>query len=261
VASYDEVIPPGQVGYVNATLDTHKLRGTVGRGITVYTDDPRRESVMLPIRGEVVGGASVLPQESLFLSTHGRGEVPGMLLVQREPSEKGTLELTNIQVSAPWIEVHAIPLTELRPASDGIPTGRPGDWVLQVELLDSAPYGRFSESVRFETGLERQEAIEIPITVAVQPPVRLSLTELELPSTPGDSRGTILLTVRRDLDPRALKVESDTGELSLEVEPSGPRGYKVHAAWNGQGPPHGTITFKVGGESFSIPVVAAPRPS
>ena len=87
MASYDEVIPPGKVGQVIATLDTHKLRGSVGRGITVYTDDPRDPSLLLTIRAEVVGGASVLPQESLFLSGAGPGAAPGFLLVQREPSE------------------------------------------------------------------------------------------------------------------------------------------------------------------------------
>ena len=83
MASFDEVIPPGEVGHIEATLDTKKLSGSVGRGITVYTDDPHSPKVFLTVRATVVGGVMVLPQEMIYLNSRARKQRPPMVLVRR----------------------------------------------------------------------------------------------------------------------------------------------------------------------------------
>ena len=46
MASFDEVIPPGQVGRVTAKIDTKEFRGPVDRSITLFTDDPDQPQVL-----------------------------------------------------------------------------------------------------------------------------------------------------------------------------------------------------------------------
>ena len=89
MASFDEVIPPGKAGHVTAKLDTTKLHGAVGRGITVRTDDPAKPALFLTVRGEIVGGVTILPDEVLQLNNHTSGPTSGTVLVTRGAGETG----------------------------------------------------------------------------------------------------------------------------------------------------------------------------
>jgi hypothetical protein len=263
VASFDEVIPPGQVGHIDAKLDTHKLRGSVGRGITVYTDDPALPKVFLTVKATVVGGVVVLPQEMLSVAGRGRGRNIPSVLLRREASETGQLEIADATPSVPWLVVTTEKLEQSRPGADGMPAGMPGDWLVGVTLGPSAPYGRFRESLKLKTGLERQPELTIPVLVTRQAPIRLSAERVAFPREvdPGQQPQTVLLTVRRDLDPTALTVETDSELLTVELEPSGRRGYKVHVRWQGEDRPRGAITFRLGEESYELPVVEPEDPS
>jgi len=262
VASFDEVIPPGEVGYIDAELDTKKLHGSVGRGITVYTDDPQSPKVLLTVRAMVVGGVLVLPREMISLNTAaGAQNAPGVL-VRRDSSETGELEIGELTTSVSWLAATAEALVEPRPAADGLPPGKPGDWLVMVRAESSVPYGQHRETLRFKTGLERQSEVSIPVLVLRRAPVRLSAEQVEFPAaSESTSRQTVLLTVRRDLDPQDLRVETDPESLTVELEPSGRRGYKVHVSWQGEDRPHGAITFHVGQESYELPVVDPTDPS
>jgi hypothetical protein len=263
VASFDEVIPPGQVGFVNATLDTKKLHGSIGRGITVYTDDPVVPKLFLTVRAVVLGGVSILPYEMVTVSNRGPSNRAPKLLIRRESSETAELAIRDPEATVPWLSVAAERLEEPRPAGDGLPSGFPGDWMLFIELDETAPYGRYREQVRFKTGLGRQPDVSIPVVVDSRPPVQLSTERLVLESSEagGVTRGTVLLTVRRGLDPKMLEVEARPETLEIELEPSGRRAYKVHVGWQGTDNPRGEITFRVGAESYSLPVFSSSDPS
>ena len=257
MASFDEVIPPGQVGHIDAKLDTQKLRGSVGRGITVYTDDPNLPKVFLTVKATVVGGVVILPHEMISVSGGGRGRNSPAVLLRREPSETGQVQISDVTPSVPWLAVTTERLEETRPGSGGLPLGMPGDWLVAVTVDPSAPYGRFRESLKLKTGLERQAELTIPVLVNRQAPIRLSAEQVAFPveSDPGQQPQTVLLTVRHDLDPTKLTVETDSDLLTVELVPSGRRGYKAHVRWQGDDRPHGAITFRLGTESYVVPVV------
>ena len=263
MASFDEVIPPGQVGFVNATLDTEKLHGSIGRGITVYTDDPAVPKLFLTVRAIVLGGVAILPHEMVSVSNRGPSNRGPKLLIRRESTETAELAIRDAEATVPWLRVTAERLMQPRPAGDGLPSGLPGDWVLFVELDETAPYGRYREQVHFKTGVGRQPDVSIPVVVDSRPPVQLSTERLMLGTSEagGVPRETVLLTVRRDLDPKMLEVDARPETLEVELEPSGRRGYKVHVGWQGTDSPRGEITFRVGAESYSLPVAASSDPS
>jgi hypothetical protein len=252
------------VGHIDATLDTKKLRGAVGRGITVYTDDPGLPKVFLTVSATVVGGVQVLPQPVMsIVSEGGPGRNAPMVLVRTEPSETGVVEIVDVKPSVPWLVATVERLEEPRPGGDGVPAGIPGDWLIGVTLGPSAPFGRFRESLQVRTGLEREPELTIPVIVTRQAPILLSAERVVFPreSDPSEQPQTVLLSVRRDLDPADLTVETDADLLTVELEPSGERGYKVRVRWEGDERPHGTITFRVGNESYELPVAEPEDPS
>lgn len=249
------------MGHIDATLDTKKLRGSVGRGITVYTDDPGLPKVFLTLSATVVGGVQVLPQPVMAVASAGRNAP--MVLVRREATETGVVKISDVKPSVPWLVATVERLEEARPGADGVPPGMPGDWLVGVTLDPSAPYGRFRESLQVKTGLERQPEVTIPVVVTRRAPVRLSAERVVFPreSDPNEQPQTVLLTVRRDLDPTALTVETDSDLLLVDLEPSGKRGYKVRVRWEGDDRPQGAITFRLGNESYELPVVEPEDPS
>jgi len=253
VASFDEVIPPGKAGHVTAKLDTTKLHGAVGRGITVRTDDPAKPVLFLTVRGEIVGGVTILPDEVLQLNNHTSGPTSGTVLVTRGAGETETLAISDVKVSVPWLVVQAEELRAASPGGDGLPAAKPGDWRIHVAPGEGIPYGRQRAEVTFSTGLSRQREVVLPVMVFLEPPVRLSTERLSLPQGEAAS-GTVLLTVRPGLDPASLEVEGRPSTLETSLEPAGPRGFKLHVSWHGSGEARGEILFRVGGESFSLPV-------
>ena len=256
MTSFDEVIPPGKAGHVTAKLDTTKLHGAVGRGITVRTDDPAKPALFLTVRGEIVGGVTILPDEVLHLNNNTGGPTAGSVLVTRGNGETEPLTIADLKVSVPWLVVRAEEIRTPSPGGDGLPAAKPGDWRIHVAPGDGVPYGRQRAEVTFSTGLSRQREVVLPVMVFLEPPVRLSTERLGL--TQGDAgSGTVLLTLRPGLDPAALQVEGRPAAIETQLEPSGPRGFKVHVSWRGEGEPSGEILFRVGGESFSLPVYSS----
>jgi hypothetical protein len=255
VASFTEVIPPGKVGSIDAELDTTKLHGDVGRGITVYSDDPVRPSVFVTIHARVNGGVVLVPGDRVALTNRDHGGMKRTFVVRRERNENESIRIDELQASAPWLKVSAQPVTPDSPKIPDTPAAFPGDWIVIVEAAET-PYGRHAETLTFSTGLSRQPEVEVTVGADFLPPVTLSEKSLALPS--GDSgRQTLLLTVRQDLDPASLRVESRPDALETVLERSGRRGYKLHVAWNSADPASGEIVFHVGDEEFRLPVSPA----
>lgn len=256
VVDYDEEIAPGATGAIAAKLDSASLHGAVDRGITVATDDPESPAIAFTLRAVVVSSVTFEPFERVQLSNRTAALRRGAVVVRRESTESGTLAITDVRASAAWLRVDARAASAEEAARDGLPATRPGDWIVEVELAGPVPYGRSSETVQFRTGLPRQPEVSLPVFVDAQPPVRLSVSPLELPAS-ADADATVVVTVRRGLDAAGLDVAADTDALALELERSGPQAYKLHVRRTRASSGGAQIAFRVGGETYSLPVVAA----
>jgi hypothetical protein len=256
------VIPPGQVGYLTATLKTTRLRGKVGKGISVYSNDTDKPSVRLTIRAVVLGSVVVLPREQLVIGGPA-GRIGGSrVLVRQDPLETGKLEITDLETTSPWLSATARRLEEPTPPGEGLPKGQIGDWLVEVAIDDSGrtSTGRTRDELRFKTGLKRQPEVSIPITVDLRPPVNLSVPRLVLiPPAEGEvASKTVMATVRRGLEANALKVETGNPALEAKLDLVGPRRYEVHFTWNGEELGDASVLFRVGSESHRLPVKVAP---
>ncbi len=244
------------MGYVTATLNTKKLRGTVGKGITVYTNDPVTSKVMLKVVAKVVGSVVVLPDERFVLGNVGHTRRFMERLIQKDPTENGELKITGIETSFPWLKASARQLTEGRSGARNRPGGRAGDWLLELKVEGTPGYSKQEGTVEFKTGLERQPVVSLPVRIDFRAPVNLSKRALELQGKMATD--TVLLSVRRGLDPEQLTVQAEPKSLKVELEKSGERMYKAHVEWRGGSATEGVVTFGLDQDRIELPVRMAP---
>lgn len=243
-------------------LHTEKLRGAVGRPITVRTNDPTRPTVVLTVRANVLASVEIFPFESVHLSNRGPSLARSILLVKKDPTEAGELTISRASASVPWLAVQPVRLSAERPGATGIPTGKPGDWVVEVTLVGRPDYGRHAAEIGFSTGLPREPEVRIPVTADLTPPVSLSRERIEIP-WPAEveaATATVLVQVRLGLDPSSLTASSENAGLAVVLERAGPRGFKLAARWTESRPPDGAVVLRIGDESVRIPVAAAAGP-
>ena len=224
----------------------------MGRGITVETNDPRRPRIFLTVRALVLGSVELLPGTTMAMTNRRPEMRVGRILVRQDPTEPGELRLTDVSTTADWLVAEATRLTERRPTEGRMGPGRPGDWLVEVEIGDNHPYGRAAETLRFKTGLPREPEVEVAITLDLQAPVTLSRNEVVLQRP--DSTETVLISIRRDLDVDQLEVEAHPSAVQAQLERSG-RHYKMHVSWDARDAgAEGSITLRVGSESVQLPV-------
>lgn len=260
MASFDEAIPPGEVGYLTATLKTSTLRGKVGRGITVHSNDPVQPRLSLTIRAVILGSVVMLPHERILVSNHPARRSRNQVVVRQDPTEVGELVISDLQTSAPWLEATASRVEENIPAEGGLPGRRPGDWVIRVERTGvGIEYGRRQERLSFGTGLKRQPRVELPISVDIRPPVLLSTNRVELKPAQdgGSSSATLLVSVPRGFPASELRASAEPEGLSVELEPSGERHFKARLSWTGEELDKGSLIFTLGTDRYTVPVLHA----
>jgi hypothetical protein len=260
VASFDEVIPPGKVGTIRASIHTANLKGPIGKSITVTHDDASQQAIVLGVTAKVVGSVDVFPFAALQLARHRRGfENPAKLLLRKDATEKGTLAVGGVVASASWLKVSARKVDAAEPPVDGIPAAQPGDFVLSVQA-EAAPSGSHAENVTLKTGLPREPKLTIPVTVSVQPAVTLQPAALSL-APPADAKegatGQVLASIREDLDPKTLSFRSDDPAFVVRADPPGERAFRLIVTREGKGSKPAdatTVHIKVGAETVDLPV-------
>jgi hypothetical protein len=260
VASFDEVVPPGQAGSIKVSIHTANYKGPIGKGITVTHDDTSQGPIMLSVKANVVGSAVVFPYPSLTLAPRMKGfKQPAQLLIRRDETEKGTLDITGLTASVPWLKTTLRKVTAPEPAVEGLPAAIPGDYVISV-LVDHAPVGSTAQTLTFKTGLTRESQMTIPVMVTVRAPVVLQPNELILqpkPEASDEATGQILAAIREDLDPKTLVVTADDKAFVVKLDPPGERAFKLIVDWKAKGKKSATETtvhLRVGEDSVDLPV-------
>ena len=246
------MIPPGQVGKIHTQLDTSAQAGLIGKGVSIFTNDPAVSVSQVVIRARVVGSVAMLPGYRAMISNRNPETRSTPFLIRKEPDEPGEARITEARASVPWIGVEVQELTEKVPSERGIPAGWPGDWRLVATLKQGAPSGRSNQTVSFKTGLPREPEVTVQIAVDVQPPVNLNAEEIRLVA--GQPQ-TVLASVRQDLRTQKLSLSAPNG-LSARVEPGGRRFLKLHLQWSGP-PPEAPVELlmEIGGETQTTPIV------
>lgn len=260
MASYDEVIPPGQVGRVTAKINTKELRGPADRGITLTTNDPDQPQVQLWIHVEAAGSVLLLPRGALDLRP-GHPTLPPVakLLVRQYPGEKGEMRIADMKVDAPWLRVSSRTLTAPQATAEGLPDALPGDVVLAVEVAGEVPEGTHKQTLRFTTGLPSEPEVEVPVTVFLRPRLTVSAEEIVFgPREPdGTRKAAVVVSLREDVAKEPLAIEGPAGTQSA-FDSAGRNRFNVHLTWSGKDEPRGSVVFRAGAASRSVPIAPSP---
>ncbi len=264
MASFDEAILPGQAGKVTASIRTDGYSGPISKTIAVRTNDPAHPSVTLTLRATVVASVNFYPGRNLVLSVGRSDENVVRTLVRKDESETGTLEISEIASTVPWLSATARKIGEAGAVEPGLPPAEPGDWLIEARLVGDAPPSPSSVGVRFKTGLAREPEAAVWVSVRTMPALAVSAPSivLDAPQPGQPASGSTILTVRWDLDPTALRVTAEPTPFSVRTSPLGPRSFRLEITWTegeaGASPRQGRVTVILGSERATVFVRVLP---
>ncbi len=152
---YDEVIPPGASTALKLVVDTRTLHpGTVSKSVTIRTDAPGSERVILQIKMNLFTPLEILPRATVYLSGR-QGDSPDSKLLAR-PHRDG-MKITGVVSNNEHIEV-SLEAAEPIARKDGPATGlanqmlpRAGDFWVNIKVKPGAPVGLLSGRVDVKT--------------------------------------------------------------------------------------------------------------
>ena len=245
---------------MEVTLDTASLRGSLGRNISVYSNASNAPSLFLTLRATILAGVELYPQTQIMMDNRKPELHSARLLIRKVITQPGQLVVSDVVASADWLAVSARPLEPDSPGDPELPEPWPGDWLLEIAFDGPPSNGRTQQAVRFKTGLDLEPDVEVPIDVMGWPPVNISTERLVLEASPAEAPkiATVVFSLRRGLDPELLEVEGEPSSIGIRFEKSGRRHFKLHASWQGGDEREGAIHFKLGRESFRLPVELRP---
>lgn len=230
-----EVLAPGEVATIAATVDTRFEHGHSLSVVTLATNDPHKPKIDLKIEGDVKPQVTAEPADLDFGKVHHGAAVSRKVVLSDLVSGK-RFALKSVKNSSPYIKV----TTGAR--SDG----KPGA-VLHVKLLPTMPPGPISDTIQIDNNLS-------PLRVAVLGTVEGDLTVKPpqvsfgiLPHHQGAIR-IIRLTNTGRRAVKVLGVESTNHSVQAQVQPVTPgKEYKVTLALRPNTPDgqiRGALTIK-----------------
>lgn len=226
--------------------------------MTVNTNDPLQPEIVLTVRADVVGSVFLRPEKLSFGSARGPNQ-RNRILVTKDPTEEGKLEITDLRADLPWLRASARQVEVEEPGAEDFPPASPGDWVVEVRIEGEPPSGVSQSNVRFKTGLRREPEVAVPLSVAIIPPIVVQPQKLTVAPASGDRLvGTLLAVVRADLDAGLLTVEGTPEAVTVQTERQGDRRFVIIAKMPASGLTlDARLVLRLGPHSVEVPIEAA----
>jgi hypothetical protein len=208
-------------GIVRVELDTSDQAGELRRTITVYTNDPRKRTVLLTLAGSVVADVAVEPNQ-LYVGSVTRGS-----LVERTFTV--TPRNASIRVGASSDDNRYFTLRSMTSPNDGDATQ------LQVHVADDAPFGAFDQIARVPTSSPDQPVLRLRVAGIVRPDLTASPDRLTFGDVPRDVGAAHQLLVRHRGRGRVRVTAAEWipsfGSIEVETLREGHR-YRIRATLN-----------------------------
>lgn len=229
-----QVLAPGEVATIAATVDTRFEHGHSLSVVTLATNDPQKPQIELKIVGNVRPQVTAEPADIDFGKVH-RGSAMSRDVALND-LVGGKFAVESLKNSSPYIKVTTAARSD----------GRPGA-VLHVALLPTMPPGPISDSIRIETNRSPLRVAVLGIVegdLTVQPP------QVSFGILPHDQSAIriIRLTNTGKRAVKVLGVESTNQSVQAQVEPVTPgKEYKVTLALRPNTPDgqiRGALTIK-----------------
>lgn len=219
-------VGPGEESQIAVSFDTRFDKGPATRTVTVYTNDPQAQKIVLTMKGDVKVQVEAVPAQVAFGDVkHGTAQTRQVLLndlvgqEQAPPKEGGKLaplRVKSLSNASPNIKV-----TQTARAD-----GKPGA-ALTVTLLDSMPLGPFDDTIKVATS---RAPVEITVFGTVQGDITVKPAQVSFGVVP-HHQGTLRMARLVNAGARAMRVTgvtSSNASVSATVEPITPgKEYRV----------------------------------
>jgi hypothetical protein len=175
VAEFDSVVPPGGQGKVTASIDSAKFKGPISKSVTLYSNDPANERVLLRLSAEILVPIDVRPRDRIYVRGKADSLGPQELLLVAMDGEPFTIREVQKQSDALSLKVTPAPESALERADgkkapkakkapkDALAGGHAA-YQLVVTFAADAPPGNFSDRLRVMTDHPKMPTIDITVS-------------------------------------------------------------------------------------------------
>jgi hypothetical protein len=213
----------------------------------------------------IVGSTILMPSHRLLLRHREGRPTTGALLVRKDPSESGTLEITELASSEPWLAVRVRKVDSQESMEGGFQPA-PGDFMLEAEVPESPGIGMHHAEMTFRTGLPREPVIRVPVMFTARAFGAASIKKLFLrkkdPGTPWTGRMNFNLLGKTAPESVEVRVTPDRYKVDVQVLAQGKLQVLVTEdpdKDDGQPPPEGMLLFTRGKQTITVPVRLSER--
>ena len=163
MAEFDEVIPPGQVGYINVEILGEKVSGSWTKNATVHSNDPDHPQMTISLSGTILHYVDIQPSARMYLrGMYGENVVKEITLSSSE--KKKEFEIKNVSSNVDDKITYKV-----------VPTGEPGVYNIKVWKNPKLPAMNTWGSLKIETNSEHtpEKVVQVNVNtrgaIVVQP--------------------------------------------------------------------------------------------
>jgi hypothetical protein len=216
-------VAPGEESDIAVTFDTRFDKGPATRTITVFTNDPHAQKIVLTLKGDVKVQVAATPAQVAFGEVkRGVEQTRQVLLTDLVAAQApnaasgGNFKVTSVTNSSPNIKVESAPRTD----------GKPGA-ALTITMLKTMPLGAFDDTIKVATS---RAPIDITVFGTVQGDLTVKPAQVSfgiVPHHQGTQRMVRLVNAgAREV--RVTGITSTNASVNATVEPITPgKEYRV----------------------------------
>jgi hypothetical protein len=223
-------VAPGEESDVAVSFDTRFDKGPATRTITVYTNDPKAQQILLTLKGDVKVQVEAAPAQVAFGDVkHGSEQTRQVILTdlvaeQAAGSQKDSKGPTEFKVQS---TTNANPNIKVEPATRS--DGKPGA-ALTITLLKTMPLGPFDDTIKVATS---RAPVDVTVFGTVQGDITVKPAQVSF-GIVAHHQGTLRMVRLVNAGTRAITVtgvSSSNPSVSATVEPiTAGKEYKVTLA-------------------------------
>lgn len=157
---WTKVVKPGESGTIPIKLSTDRFKGPLSKSVTVSSNDPKRPTSFLQIKGKVWMPVMVDPQVAAFPALKSLNDVKTSTIKIVSQVET-PLEIKNLRVEGEKFKVALKTITEGK------------EYQVEITTVPPLVYGSNRGTVRWETNIPEAEKGQITASAYVMAPVQV----------------------------------------------------------------------------------------
>ncbi|MBN2053649.1 DUF1573 domain-containing protein [bacterium] len=198
-----KVIPPGGEGSIDVTFKTGKYSGKKSKSISVTTNDPKHERLSVSISANVVVDFMLQPP-SIYMGRFSKTEtiMREATILAKEPEK---VKILKIEPSSDKISAKVKTMDDFQ---DDQKTGLKSNMVLEITLAPGMKTGRFHETVKLTSNIEKAPEYILNISGEVLGDIIVEPRMINFRRGEGDED---------DVEGKSLKISTSSADKTFSI--------------------------------------------